>query len=150
MLESDTWNGKNENIIKYWVYPGNIVRGFPGSSTGKESACNGGDPALIPGLGRSSEERMGYPLQYSWASLVAQLVKESAFSVGRSGFNSWVGKLPWRRIWQSTPALLPGKSHGQRSLIGYSPWGRKESDTTEQLHFHFLSQVRKTIHKGIQ
>ena len=39
--------------------------------------------------------------------------------------------------WQSTPALLPGKSHGRRSLIGYSPWGRKESDTTERLHFHF-------------
>ena len=41
----------------------------------------------------------------------------------------------WRRKWQSTPALSPGKSHGQRSLIGYSPWGRKESDTTERLHF---------------
>ena len=38
---------------------------------------------------------------------------------------------PWRRKWQSTPALLPGKSHGRRSLIGYSPWGCKESDTTE-------------------
>ena len=43
----------------------------------------------------------------------------------------------WRRKWQSTPAFLPGKSHGGRSLIGYSPWGRKESDTTERLHFHF-------------
>ena len=47
--------------------------------------------------------------------------------------------LPWRK-WQSTPALLPGKSHGWRSLIGYSPWGRKESDTTERLHFHFQAQ----------
>ena len=43
----------------------------------------------------------------------------------------------WRRKSQSTPALLPGESHGRRSLIGYSPWGRKESDTTERLHFHF-------------
>jgi len=42
-----------------------------------------------------------------------------------------------RRKWQSTPVLLPGKSHGQRSLVGYSPWGRKESDMTEPLHFHF-------------
>ena len=42
-----------------------------------------------------------------------------------------------RRKWQSTPALLPGKSHGQRSLIDYSPWGRKQSDTTERLHFPF-------------
>ena len=41
----------------------------------------------------------------------------------------------WRRKWQPTPVLLPGKSHGPRSLVGYSPWGRKESDTTEQLHF---------------
>ena len=40
------------------------------------------------------------------------------------------------RKWQSTPVLLPGKSHGQRSLVGYSPWGRKELDTTERLHFH--------------
>ena len=42
-----------------------------------------------------------------------------------------------RRQWHPTPLLLPGKSHGQRSLVDYSPWGRKESDTTEQLHFHF-------------
>ena len=41
----------------------------------------------------------------------------------------------WRRKWQSTPVLLPGKFHGQRGLVGYSPWGRKDSDTTERLHF---------------
>ena len=46
----------------------------------------------------------------------------------------WVGQIPWRRKWQSTPVLLPGKSHGQRSLVGYSPWGRKELDMTERLH----------------
>ena len=43
----------------------------------------------------------------------------------------------WRRQWHPTPVLLPGKSHGWRSLVGCNPWGRKESDTTEQLHFHF-------------
>ena len=43
----------------------------------------------------------------------------------------------WRRQWQPTPVLLPGKSHGQRSLVGCSPWGREESDTTERLPFHF-------------
>ena len=43
----------------------------------------------------------------------------------------------WRRQWHSTPVHLPGKSHGWRSLVGYSPWGRTESDTTERLHFHF-------------
>ena len=52
-----------------------VNEGFPDSSVGKESACNVGDPGLIPGLGRSTGERIDYPLQYSWASLVAQLVK---------------------------------------------------------------------------
>ena len=55
--------------------------------------------------------------------------------------SAWVGKIPWRRKWQSTPALLPGKSHGWRSLIGYSPWGRKELNTTERLHFHLYSSL---------
>ena len=53
---------------------------------------------------------------------------------GRPGFNPWVRKIRWRRKWQSTPVLLPGKSREQRSLVCYSPWGRKESDKTEQLH----------------
>ena len=57
---------------------------------------------------------------------------------GRPGFNPWVGKIPWERKWQPTPVLLPGKSRGRRILEGYSPWGCKESDMTEWLHFHFL------------
>ena len=52
-----------------------LTLGFPHSSAGKESACNAGDPGLIPGSGRSTGEGVGYPLQYSWASLIAQLVK---------------------------------------------------------------------------
>ena len=52
-----------------------MYQGFPDSSVGKESACSGGDTGSIPGLGRSAAEEIGYPLQYSWASLVAQLVK---------------------------------------------------------------------------
>ena len=51
------------------------ILGFAGSSADKESACNAGDPGLIPGLGRSPAEGIGYPLDYSWVSLVAQLVK---------------------------------------------------------------------------
>ena len=47
-------------------------------------------------------------------------------------FDSWVGKIPWRRAWQPTAVFLPGESHGQRSLESYSPWGRQELDTTEQ------------------
>ena len=55
----------------------------------------------------------------------------------KGGFNPWVGKIPWSRKWHPTPVLLPGKSHGWRSLVGCSPWGRQESGTTERLHFHF-------------
>ena len=51
----------------------------------------------------------------------------------RYEFNPWVRKILWRRKWQPTPVFLPGKFHGQRSLVGYSPWGLKESDMTEQL-----------------
>ena len=54
----------------------------------------------------------------------------------RRGFNPWVRKIPWKRKRQPTPIFLPGKSHGQRSLMGYSPWNPKESYTTEQLSMH--------------
>ena len=74
---------------------------------------------------------------FCWASLVAQMVKASACNVGDPGLIPGVRKIPWRRKWQSTPALFPGKSHGRRSLVGYSPRGRKELDMTEQPHFHF-------------
>ena len=48
----------------------------------------------------------------------------------RHGFGPQIGKIPWRRAWQPTPVLLPGESHGQGSLVSYSPWDRKELDTT--------------------
>ena len=47
--------------------------------------------------------------------------------------NPWAGKIPWRREWQAIPVFLPGESHGQKRLVSYNPWGRKESDTTEWL-----------------
>ena len=74
--------------------------------------------------------------------MVAQTAKRLP-AVQETGFDPWVGKIPWRRKWQPTPGLLPGKFHGLRSQVGYSPWGRKESDTTERLHFHFLSAFFK-------
>ena len=55
----------------------------------------------------------------------------------RCGFDPWVGKIPWRRAWQATPVFLPGKSHGQRSLTGYSPEGSKELNMTEAKFFQF-------------
>ena len=54
----------------------------------------------------------------------------------RLGLDPWVGKLPWRRKWQPTWVFLPGESPGQRSLVGYSPWSHRESDTTEWLNNH--------------
>ena len=72
--------------------------GFLGSSADKESSCNAEDPSLIPGLGRSPGEGIGYPLQYSWASLVAQTV-ENPPAYGRPGFNPRGGKVPWRMAW---------------------------------------------------
>ena len=60
--------------------------------------------------------------------------KESTCQCRRRRFNPWVGKIPWRRKWQPMPVFLPGKSHGQRSLEGYSPRGYKQLDTTQRLN----------------
>ena len=75
--------------------------GFPHSSIGKESACNARDLNSIPGLGRPTGEGVGYPLQYSRASLVAQTVKNLPAT-----WEIWVGKIPWRRAWQPTAVLF--------------------------------------------
>ena len=69
-------------------------------------------------------------------SSVASQYPRTKAKVRRCGFTSWVGKIPWRRKWQPTPVFLPGKSHGQRSLGSYSPWGHKESDVTDRLSVH--------------
>ena len=67
-----------------------MVLGFPGRSVGKESTCNAGDPGSIPGLGRSAGEGIGYPLRYSWASLVAQLVENQS-----AMWETWIQSLGW-------------------------------------------------------
>ena len=88
------------------------MMGFPDRLAGKESACNAEDPSLIPGLGRSPGEGIGSPLQYSWASLVAQLVKNLPAMQGRPGFNPWFGNIPWR--WERLPSPV--------FWSGESPW----------------------------
>ena len=95
---------------------------FPGSSAGKESACNTGDPGSVPGLGRSREEGIGYAFQYSWASLVAQMVKNPP-SMWETWVWSWVGKIPWRRKQQPTPIFLPGESSWTKEPGGLQPVG---------------------------
>ena len=109
------------------------------------------ETGLIPGSGRSAGEGIGYPFQYPWASLVAQLVKNLPI-MQEAGVHSLEGEDPWRREWLPTPLCLPGELHGQGSLAGstgslyiyrlyikafiykaYSPQGCKELDKTECL-----------------
>ena len=97
---------------------------FPGDSAGKESACNEGVLGLLPGLGRSPGEGKGYPLQYSWVSLVAQLVK-----IPPTMQETWVQSLGWE-----DPPEKGEASHS--SILAWRiPWtvvhGVAESDTTE-------------------
>ena len=64
--------------------------------------------------------------------------KEPTCQCKRCGFEPWVGKIPWMRAWQLTPVFLPGESHGQRSLAGYSSCDRKVSDMTKRLTIRFI------------
>ena len=109
-----------------------VCLGFPWGSAGKESACNGGDLGSIPGLGRSTGEGIGHPLQYSWASLVSQLVRNPPAML-----ETWIQSLGWEDLLEKgklhTPVFWPGKFHGL-----HSPWGNKELDTTEWLSLSLL------------
>ena len=88
-----------------------LVMGFPHSSVAKESACSAGDPGSIPGSGRSAGEGIGYPLQYSWASLVAQLVKNLPAMQ-----ETWVQSLGWK------DPLEKGKATHSSILAWRIPW----------------------------
>ena len=102
------------------------------SSAGIESTCNSRDTSSIPGSGSSPGEGIGYSLQYSWAFLVAQMVKNPL-----AMWETWVWSLGWkdllRKAWQPAPVLLPGESPWTEKLGGYSPWHHKESDMTKWL-----------------
>ena len=97
--------------------------GSPDSSAGKKSTGNVEDPGVIPGLGRSLGKGIGYPLQYSWVSLVAHLVKNPP-----AMWETWIRSLGWEDPLEKGKATHSGEFHGL-----YSPWGCKESNTTERL-----------------
>ena len=97
------------------------VQSFPDSSVGKESACNAGDPSSIPGSGRSAGEGVGYLLQYTWAFLVAQLVKNPA-----AMWETWVQPLGWEE------PLEKGKATHSSILAQRIPWTVQSMD----VHFH--------------
>ena len=116
--------------------------GFCHNSVGKESFCKAGDPGSIPGWGRPPGEGISYPLQYSWASLVVQLVKNLP-AMRKTWFDPWVGKIPWSREQLPPPEFWPGEFHGL-----YSPWGCKESDTAEWFWLTgFLCSLSGLIHR---
>ena len=94
-----------------WHWDSLITFSFPDSSVGKESTCNTGDPSSIPGSGRSAGEGIGYPLQYSWASLVAQLVKNPPAT-----WETWVRSLDWE------DPLEKGKATHCSILAWRIPW----------------------------
>ena len=102
----------------------------PHSSVGKESACNAGDPGLIPGSGRSPGEGIGYPPTFLGFPC-GSAGKETAGNAEDLGSIS--GIFSWKREKLLTPVFRPGEFHGL-----YSPWGHKESDTTEQLSLHLI------------
>ena len=97
--------------------------GFPHSSAGKESACNEGDPGSIPGLGRSSGEGICYRLYYSWASPMAQLVKNPPV-MGET----WVQSLGWEDPLEK--GMTTHSSIFAWSLASYDFWDHKELDKT--------------------
>ena len=150
-------SARNLNFLNYTV-PNLIISpiifrttstGFLDGSDSKESACNAGDPGLISGSGRSPGEGNGCPFQNSCLGNFTDRGAYSPLGHKRSdmterltltscNFVLLITMQPFRRRqWHPTPVLLPGKSHGWRSLVGCSPWGRWESDTTERLHVHF-------------
>ena len=97
-----------ENLVKHYE----DMRGFPGGTSGKESACQ-------------------------------------CRKCRRHGFDPWVRKIPWSRKCQPTPVFLPGKFHGQRSLVGYSAWSHKELNMTEHTHTHTHTQACMHTHMKI-
>ena len=112
------------------------LKGFPDSSVGKESTFNLGDTSSISVFGRSTGEGVGYPLQYSWASLLAQLVKNPP-----AMWEIWVPFLGWE------DPLEKGKAtHSSILIWRISPWGHKESDTTDQLSLVCLKFIFMSIY----
>ena len=106
--------------------------GFPNSSVGKESTCKAGDPSSIPGLGRSAGEGISYPFEYSWASLVAQLVKNPPAMQ-----ETWVQSLGWEN------PLEKGKATYSSILDWRIPWTVKSMGS--QRDFHFRRSLTKEI-----
>ena len=100
------------------------------------------------GLQSMGSQRVGHDWvtkTFTLKTCIGAVIKESTCQCRRHKrcwFDPWVAKITWRRKWQPTPVFLPEESHRQRTLSGCSPWGRKDSDTTERLSPHTHDEVR--------
>ena len=115
---NSTWPEKETNLV--------ICSDVDGSRNGS---------VIQSEVSQKKKKRMSYINTYVGTSWVAQMVKHLS-TMWETGVQSLGREDPRRRQWHPTPILLPGKSHGWRSLVGYSPWGCKKSDMTERLHHH--------------
>ena len=138
MHESEKWKWSCSVVYDssrpHGLQPTRLLRPWdsPGKSTGVGCRC------LLQNANKQAQiviraDKTGFP--------GGSVLKESAcqcrrlgFSHRRCEFDLWVRKIPWRRKWQPAPVFLVGRSHGQRKLVAYSPWGLKESDMTEWLN----------------
>ena len=109
------------------------VLGFPIGSAGKESACNAGDPGLIPGSGRTPGRRHRLPTPVFMGFPGGSDGEEPNCNVGDLGSIPGLGRSPGGEHGNSLQYSSLDNPHGQRTLAGYSPWGHKELDTTERL-----------------
>ena len=128
-------NCRIKDTLYYLVRMIFVFESFPDSSVCKESTCNAGDSGSIPRLGRSAGEGIAYPLQYSWLSLVAQLVKNLP-AMQDLGLTPGLGWSPGER--KGHPLQYSGP---ENSIDCISPWGHKESDVT----FTFVFEGDVTI-----
>ena len=132
-----------QDVCMFGICPRKTVA--PLSSVGTVSVSRHRQMFPVVRVGSRGENCPG--LRTTVEATTAKLVNLPAVQeTQRCRFDHWVRKIPWRRAWQSTPVFLPGEFHGQRSLVGYSPWGGQDSDMTKVIeHAHTETAQTKTL-----
>ena len=151
-MDGGAWWAAVHGVAESQKWLSNFTFTFYFHALGKEMATHSsvlawripgtGEPGGLPSMG---SHRIGH----DWSDLAAAVAAAEQYegfpggtvagrscqcrSCKRNGFDPWIGKIPWSRKWQPSPVFLLGKFLGQRSLVGYSPWGSKASDTTEHI-----------------
>ena len=133
-------------FILYLIHLLNLIKGEKWEKLSRYFLISISFYNLVPFTSRiifaASPTCLGLPRGHSGKESTCQCRRRKKYM-----FDPWVGMIPWSRKWQPTPVLLPGKSHGQRSLAGSSPCGHKESDMTEWLSTHaYYSFIKRIAH----